>query len=156
MKKADNTYQENKKYLQRLKQKPPKNLDEVFEQLHEEVFAVTDCLQCANCCKTTSPIFTDRDIERIAKLLRIRPAELVARHLHLDAEQHYVLNVAPCVFLGADNYCSIYEARPRACAEYPHTNRKRMVQVLQLTLENTRICPAVASIVEQLKVLAPK
>lgn len=149
-------YAENKRYLQRLKQKPPKHLDELFEQLHEEVFADTDCLVCANCCKTTSPIFTDKDIERIAKYLRMRPSELVERYLHLDPDQHYVLNSAPCAFLGADNYCTIYEVRPRACAEYPHTNRKRMAQILPLTLENTRVCPAVERIVAQLRVMEPR
>ncbi len=31
---------------------------------------------------------------------------------------------SPCPFLGDDNYCSVYEARPKACREYPHTDRK--------------------------------
>ena len=33
----------------------------------ENEFKKTDCLDCGNCCKTTSPIFTDKDIERISK-----------------------------------------------------------------------------------------
>lgn len=157
MPKQDKTlYQETKRYLQKLKARPPKHLDLTFAELHEAVFEHTDCLQCANCCKTTSPIFMDKDIERIAKFLRIRPTELIAQHLHLDDVNDYVLNSSPCIFLGADNYCSIYHVRPRACAEYPHTNRKRMVQILDLTLENTRICPAVAEIVERLQAITPR
>ena len=27
-------------------------------------------------------------------------------------------------FLGADNYCSVYPARPKACREYPHDHTK--------------------------------
>ena len=148
-------YAEHKRYLNRLKARKPKKLDEAFEQLHEEVFEEVDCLACANCCKTTSPIFTDTDIERIAKHLRIRPSDLIARYLHLDEDRHYVLNSSPCTFLGSDNYCSIYEVRPKACREYPHTDRRRMVQILDLTLANTNICPAVATIVERLQHVVP-
>lgn len=148
---ASNKYAENKKTLERLKIKKGKTVDEAFHALHEAVFEETDCLQCANCCKTTSPIFTDNDIERIAKHLRMRPADLIGKHLHLDDESDYVLNNAPCIFLDADNYCTIYEARPRACREYPHTNRKNMTGILKLTLANTKVCPAVFEIMERLK-----
>lgn len=141
----------NKKFFSKLKARPPKDLDERFHDLHEEVFQEVDCLECANCCKTTSPIFRDIDITRLAQHLRIRPAELVDQHLHLDQEGDYVLNSSPCPFLGADNYCSVYEARPKACREYPHTDRKNMLQILPLTLRNTLVCPAVGEVVRRLK-----
>lgn len=141
----------NKKFFSKLKARPPKDLDEQIHELHDEVFSELDCLDCANCCKTTSPIFRDIDIDRLAKHLGIRPAELVEKHLHLDNEGDYVLNVAPCPFLGPDNYCSVYPARPRACREYPHTDRKNMLQILPLTLRNTLVCPAVGRVVRQLK-----
>ncbi|MCU0468506.1 MAG: YkgJ family cysteine cluster protein [Arcicella sp.] len=144
-------YPENKKFFERLKNKKVKNLDQAFHTQHDKVFEKIDCLNCANCCKTTSPIFTDIDIDRIAKHLRIRPAELIRQHLHLDSDGDYVLNSSPCTFLGADNYCAIYEVRPKACREYPHTDRKNMAGILPLTLENTRVCPAVFEVVEQLK-----
>lgn len=144
-----------KKFFNRIAQRKPKQLDSVMEELHEEVFEEVDCLECANCCKTTSPIFRDRDIARIAKHLRIRPAELVSQYLHLDNEGDYVLNVAPCPFLGSDNYCGIYEARPKACREYPHTDRKNFHQILNLTLKNTSICPAAFTIVQRLKQQLP-
>jgi len=141
----------NKKFFAKLKARPPKDLDEQFHDLHDKVFSEIDCLNCANCCKTTSPIFRDIDIDRLAKHLGIRPAELVDKYLHLDHEGDYVLNVAPCPFLGPDNYCSVYSARPKACREYPHTDRKNMLQILPLTLKNTLVCPAVGRVVRQLK-----
>ena len=61
------------------------------------------------------------------------------------------LNTLPCVFLGDDNYCSIYEVRPKACREFPHTNRKKFYQISNLTLKNVAICPAAYNIVEALK-----
>lgn len=144
-----------KKYFQKIKNKKPKQLDQQMRALHEEVFEEVDCLECANCCKTTSPIFRDKDIDRIAKFLQVRPAELIEQHLHLDNEGDYVLNIAPCPFLGADNYCSIYEARPRACREYPHTDRKNFHQILKLTLKNTEICPATVKIIQRLQTEMP-
>lgn len=142
-----------KKFFSRLKQRPPKHLDHTVAELHDEVFSEIDCLDCANCCKTTSPIFRDIDIDRLAQHLGIRPATLVERYLHLDNDGDYVLNSSPCPFLGSDNYCSVYEARPRACREYPHTDRKNFHQILSLTLKNTFICPAAFQVVQRLKTI---
>ncbi len=140
---------ENKKFLQNLTRR--KDVDQSFHPLHEEAFKRIDCLQCANCCKTTSPIFRDVDIDRIAKHLGMKSAQFTERYLHIDEENDWVLNTAPCAFLGADNYCSIYDVRPKACREFPHTDRKNMHQIMDLTYKNTMVCPAVASIVDKLR-----
>jgi Fe-S-cluster containining protein len=149
--KAKSAEAANTKLFQKLKKHKPVNLDKVMQGLHEEVFAETDCLSCANCCKTTSPIFYMKDIERLAKYFRISPLKFIDKYLHIDEDNDYVLNSSPCTFLGADNYCSVYDSRPTACREYPHTDRKRFHQILDLTLKNTLICPAVYNIVEKLK-----
>ncbi|MEJ1237575.1 YkgJ family cysteine cluster protein [Chryseolinea sp. T2] len=142
---------ENKKYLQKLKQREPRKVDEAFHQLHEEVFEEINCLTCANCCKTTSPIFYPTDIERIAKAMRVKPGAFVEKYLRIDEDNDFVLKSSPCPFLDGENYCSIYEDRPKACREYPHTDRKKMVQITELTYKNTLVCPAVLEIVERLK-----
>ena len=149
--KAKQKHSENKKFLQRLKKKPPKSLDTTMQLLHEEEFGRTNCLECANCCKTTGPLFTDNDIVRIAKHLREKPQQFINNYLRVDEEGDYVLQQVPCTFLGADNYCSIYEVRPKACREYPHTNRKKFYQINDLTLKNVAICPAAFNIVEAMK-----
>ena len=141
----------NKKFFRKLAARPPRDLDVAVAGLHDAVFEEVDCLQCGNCCKTTSPIFRDVDIERLAAHLGMRPADFVDRHLHLDEDGDYVLNAAPCPFLGPDHYCAVYEARPRACRDYPHTNRKNFHQLLDLTLKNTAICPAAFEIVRRLR-----
>lgn len=149
--KAKNAEPANKKLFDKLRKKKPKDLDDVVHALHEEAFEKIDCLQCANCCKTTSPIFKDIDIDRIARRLKMRPGDFISKYLHMDEDNDYVLNVAPCPFLDPENYCLIYEDRPTACREYPHTNRKRFYQLLDLTMRNTEICPAVFDIVEEMK-----
>ena len=140
---------DNRKFLQNLKKR--KDLDDLIHDKHEEVFKEIDCLSCANCCKTTSPIFKETDIKRIAKNLRIKPQAFIDEYLKLDDEHDYVLQVSPCTFLNEDNTCFIYDYRPQACREYPHTDRKKMHQIMNLTLENTVVCPAVSEIVNRIK-----
>ena len=122
-----------------------------MEKLHKSEFEKTDCLQCANCCKTTSPIFTTKDIERISKSFRIKTRQFIDTYLNLDADSDYVLKSSPCTFLAADNTCNIYDVRPKACREYPHTNRKNFEKISDLTLKNVAICPATFNIVEALR-----
>ena len=148
---AKDKYKENKKFFSKLKNKPPKHLDYLMLELHEQEFERTDCLTCANCCKTTGPLFTDKDIERIAKHFNLKPSEFMERYLRLDEDNDYVLQSVPCTFLGTDNYCSIYEVRPKACREFPHTDRKKFQQISNLTLKNVTICPAAYNIVEEMK-----
>lgn len=140
-----------KQLFSKLKRKPPNNLDDTIHQLHDEVFEEIDCLQCANCCKTTSPIFYERDIDRLARHLKVRPADFIDRYLRIDEDKDYVLKQSPCTFLDAENYCTVYEARPTACRDYPHTNRKRMYQIMDLTAKNAEVCPAVFSIFKKLE-----
>lgn len=139
-----------KKSFQKLKQKKPKDLDDAFHSNHQKVFQKLNCLDCANCCKTTSPIFRDVDIKRISKHLRMKESQLISNYLKLDEDSDYVLQSSPCTFLGSDNKCDIYEYRPLACREYPHTDRKNMHQILDLTLKNVDICPAVSKIVDEI------
>lgn len=127
-----------------------KAIDPIFHEAHDRVFEKIDCLDCANCCKTTSPIFRDADIKRLAKYLKVKPVKFVEDYLRLDQDNDYVLKSSPCYFLNDDNTCSVYEQRPLACKGYPHTDRKNMHQLINLTKKNTEICPAVCEILEQI------
>ncbi len=132
--------------FKRLKKKKPKNLDELFQDAHEEAFNEIDCLKCANCCKTTSPIFRDIDVKRISKKMKVSVRDFENQYLRRDEDSDWVLKTAPCSFLHDDNSCGIYDYRPQACRDYPHTDQRKVVQVLDLTLKNTEICPAAAKI----------
>lgn len=150
--KSKNKNQEVLKELQRI---PKSRLDEAFGKAHEQVFKSYDCLTCANCCKTTGPLFTRADIDRLAKLFKLRPVDFVDRYLRVDEDGDHVLKTVPCPFLMEDNKCFVYAERPMACREYPHTNRKNMQQILKLTVKNQEICPAVAQIIDRIIVKKP-
>ncbi|GGW78941.1 YkgJ family cysteine cluster protein [Salegentibacter mishustinae] len=149
--KAKDKHKENKKFFAKLRKKPPKDLDKQMQEMHDEEFSRTNCLDCANCCKTTGPLFTNKDIERISKHLKLKPQQFIEQYLRIDEDKDYVLQEVPCTFLASDNYCLIYDVRPKACREFPHTDRKDFHKISNLTLKNTAICPAAYNIVEEMK-----
>jgi uncharacterized protein len=152
---AKDKHNENKKYFDKLKKKAPKDLDYQMENIHNQVFKKVDCLSCANCCKTTGPLFTSADIERIAKFLKMKTQKFIDQYLRIDEDNDYVLQQVPCTFLDHENYCMIYDVRPKACREFPHTDRKKFQQISHLTLKNVAICPAAYEVVEEMKKKMP-
>jgi len=118
--------------------------------LHEQAFEKIDCLQCANCCKNYSPRFKTPDIKRISRHLKMKEGDFIETYLVLDAEGDYVVKSKPCPFLGADNYCSIYEERPSDCHRFPYTDEDVIVKRQALTLKNSTFCPIVYYVLEGL------
>lgn len=142
---------EHRKFLATLKKKAAKNLDKIVQEVHTEVFREIDCTKCANCCKILGPLFTEADISHIAKHFRMRLPVFEDMYLRVDEDNDKVFKSMPCPFLGEDNLCSIYDIRPKACREFPHTDRKKIYQINHLTIQNTLICPAVYLFVEKLQ-----
>lgn len=142
---------EHRKFLATLKKKAPKNLGKIVQEVHQEVFQEIDCTKCANCCKSLGPLFTEADIQRISKHFKMKMPAFENMFLQVDEDEDKIFQSMPCPFLGDDNLCSIYDVRPKACREFPHTDRKKIYQINQLTLKNTLICPAAYLFVEKLK-----
>lgn len=149
--KAKDKEKENKNFLKNPKTKA---LIKELAKVHHEVFEEVDCLSCANCCKTISPRFRTPDVARLAKYLRIKETVLVEQYLRVDEDGDYVVKSSPCPFLGADNYCSVYEARPNDCRNYPYTDSDVFFKRPNTTLQNTFVCPAAHLAVEKMKKLA--
>ncbi|MDR1089499.1 MAG: YkgJ family cysteine cluster protein [Prevotella sp.] len=135
-------YKKNKKRLGKM--------DTIIHRLHDGISGKIDCLACANCCRSLGPALYDKDIERMAKALRIKPSEVVSLYLRVDEDGDYVFKSMPCPFLMPDNYCSIYDARPKACREYPHTDRRNFEQIYKLTVRNTATCPIAYEVLSEL------
>lgn len=140
---------ENQTLFKKLKKVNARQLDDWFHEAHDTAFEKINCLDCALCCKTTGPLFTDKDIERIGKTFKMKPSQFIEQYLRVDSDGDYVLQQTPCTFLQEDNTCFIYDIRPKACREFPHTDRKNMKQILNLTRKNTEVCPAVQNVVKQ-------
>ncbi|MBL7732168.1 MAG: YkgJ family cysteine cluster protein [Chitinophagaceae bacterium] len=146
-KRSGERQKEYKKFLHRA------NKNVVLKQLpalNEEAFAKIDCLQCANCCKKYSPRFTPPDIKRISKYLGMKEGDFRDTYLRVDEDGDNVLQQLPCPFLGADNYCSIYDVRPNDCARFPYMDDDFMLKRQPLALKNSSFCPITYFVIEKL------
>lgn len=139
-----------KQYKQFLNRADKNKVLKALPDIHEEAFEKVDCLQCANCCKNYSPRFKTPDIKRIAKHLKMKEGDLINTYLVIDEEGDYVLQSKPCPFLGADNYCTIYEVRPSDCERFPYTDEDVILKRQPLTLKNSTFCPITYYVLEKL------
>ena len=135
-------FKHNKKKLEKM--------DLEVHRLHDKWSARIDCLSCGNCCRSLGPRLIDKDVARLAKALRMKSAAVIDKYLKMDEDGDLIFNSMPCPFLGADNFCSVYEARPKACREYPHTDRKKFVQIFKLSVTNAETCPIVYEVLNEL------
>ena len=127
-KKAKDKEKENRKLFKKLRKKPPNNLDNLMVELHDKEFA---------------------------KHLKLKEQKFIEEYLEVGEDNEFSFKLVPCVFLMPDNECGIYNVRPKACREYPHTNRRKFQQIETITIENTAICPATYNIMEALKANLP-
>jgi Fe-S-cluster containining protein len=148
---AERQADHNFRFLRSLKMKNERAVDRAARELHDEAFSIIDCIQCASCCKTVSPLFLKDDIHRIAKHLELTEADFKAAYLRADEDGDLCLKILPCPFLAEDGHCIIYEVRPKDCAEYPHTRKREFATRTHLHAGNTLSCPAVFWIVQELR-----
>jgi uncharacterized protein len=139
-----------KQYAQFLKRADMRKTLRKLPALHEEAFSKIDCLTCAGCCKNYSPRFKTPDIKRISRHLKLKESVFIQTYLRLDNEGDYVTMQSPCPFLGEDNACSIYDARPSDCERFPYTDEDVLLRRPQITLKNSEFCPAVYYVLETL------
>jgi len=130
----------------------PDRIDDLARDLHKDAFGRIDCTRCAHCCKTMKPGLTDEDIDRISKHLGLSAQAFIAAYLEKDPfDGGYRTKATPCPFLGKDDRCTIYEARPKACQEFPHTDKEDFIRRTYLHSGNILSCPAVYYIVKRMR-----
>lgn len=150
-KKSKDHQKDYRRWLEKADRAPMRNrVLERLPEFHEEAFQRVDCLTCANCCKHYSPRFKTPDIKRISKHLKLKESEFIERYLRLDDDGDYVTRSTPCPFLGADNYCGIYDVRPSDCERFPYTDEDVLVKRPALTQKNSTFCPIVYFVLEKL------
>ena len=99
--------------------------DRILRRIAEGIEEQIDCTQCANCCRVATARVAERDVERLAKFLRIKPSRVMADYVVEREEEGYVLRrdeESGCIFLSG-NECTVYDARPESCQRFPHVVR---------------------------------
>lgn len=136
-------------FLTRVEKKAPRNLHMVTLAANKLSWAKTDCMDCANCCKTMSPTYTQRDIRRISKFLGMTVRAFKEKWLYKDKVGDWLNKSQPCQFLDlTTNLCGIYEVRPGDCAGFPHHNKKKIIDYGHVYKQNVEFCPATYRLVE--------
>ena len=125
-----------------------------IRKLAEDVESEIDCLACANCCKVATVRLAERDVQKLAKHLRINPAVFLRDYTEESGEEGLILKrtESGCVFL-IGNECSVYDERPGNCSDFPHTirgNGSFLSRMWDLT-DRAVYCPIVFNTLEHLK-----
>jgi hypothetical protein len=129
--------------------------DRILRRIAEEIQEQVDCTECGNCCKVATAVVTERDAARLARHLRISPAQFLAEYTVEDEGEGRILRrteEAGCVFLEGTR-CSVYDFRPDACQRFPHVVRgagsiaSRMWQFI----DRACYCPIVYNSLEAFK-----
>jgi len=97
--------------------------DRRFRRMSEEIASRIDCRSCANCCRVAITPITERDIERLARYLRLSIPEFLERYTETDPDEGVRIlkkTASGCIFLQG-NDCSVYESR-RATASIFRTS----------------------------------
>lgn len=148
--KKNSHFKKNKKIIQKIKNHKGKALNNFVAELDQQMFQQIDCLDCANCCTGLPPIVNKTDAARIAKKINLPIASFEANYLTIDEDGDSVMNQSPCPFLLENRHCSIYDFRPKACSEYPHTH-KQFSANLDYHATNSKHCPVTFHILQSLK-----
>jgi Fe-S-cluster containining protein len=138
-------------FLTRLEKNAPKNLDEWIVEADKEVWKETDCLSCANCCKTMSPTYTLTDIRRISAHLSMTPLAFKTTYLHKDNEGDWLNVTRPCQFLDLNNMCTSTRSGLLICRI--STPPKKAKQYMPTHSQNVAYCPATFKLVEKMMVM---
>jgi hypothetical protein len=130
--------------------------DRILRRIAQGIQEQIDCTVCAKCCRTSTTDLSERDIDRLARHLRIERAQFVADYTAIDPEDHTRIlkwTEGPgCVFLEG-NLCGVYEARPEICQRYPHLVRGNgsIASRMWSFVDRASDCPIVYNALEAFK-----
>lgn len=125
-----------------------------FRRVAQEVHDEIDCRQCAECCRVTEVELAERDIERLARYLRISVPEFREQYTAKGEECELILRRTEqgCVFLSG-NDCTVYDARPGNCERFPHLLRGNGSVAFRMWqfVDRATYCPIVYNWMEKVK-----
>lgn len=125
-----------------------------FRHAAEQVQDSIDCKACGECCRVTEVQLAERDVEHLAKFLRIKQKDFLDQYTALSEDGELILRRTEkgCVFLDG-NECSVYEARPGNCERFPHLVRGTgsLESRMWAMADRATYCPIVYNWIETVK-----
>jgi Fe-S-cluster containining protein len=136
--------EENWEFRSWLKQNAPDDIDGIVQALSQKYFALIDCTQCANCCRSLQAEFKKSELHTIAETLGQSIKEFEKQFM-----SEGIVN-PPCPMLDG-RLCSIYDNRPEVCRSFPHLEKPLFTSRLMGVIDNVAICPIAFNAYEELK-----
>jgi Fe-S-cluster containining protein len=136
--------EENWAFRSWLKQYAPDDIDVLVKSLSRKYFALIDCTECGNCCRSLHVEFTKSELYAIAKTLG-QSIETFQKKSMSEGKVN-----PPCPMLNG-KLCSIYENRPDVCRSFPHLEQPEFTSRLIGVINSVAICPIAFNAFEELK-----
>jgi uncharacterized protein len=125
-----------------------------FKAIAQDVEDAVDCTTCANCCRVATTQINDRDAEALARHLGMKLADFFRDCTVETPDEGRILrrDANGCIFLDG-NLCSVYEARPHTCQQFPHLLRGAgsLLSRMWHMADRAVYCPIVFNTLEQFK-----
>lgn len=130
-------------------------VDEIVFSVNNEISPQIDCTQCGNCCRSLMINVEKEDALRLATYLGLSAESFENKYIEKSSEGAIsVMNIIPCSFLHS-NKCTVYDARPNECREFPGLHRPNFMSRLFATFMHYGRCPIVYNVIEELKKKLP-
>jgi uncharacterized protein len=126
------------------RERDDEDIDGVVKALSQKYFALIDCMQCANCCRSLHIEFKQSELYTIASTLG-QSMETFQKQSMSEGSVN-----PPCPMLNG-NLCSIYQNRPDICSSYPHLEQPEFTSRLMGVIGNLAICPIAFNAFEELR-----
>lgn len=120
-----------------------------FNKIVKEVTEKIDCTKCGNCCKGISPVLSQEDIQKASQKLKSGKEDFLKKYTKTDENKDSIFNKLPCPFLEG-NKCTIYEARPQDCRNFPNLDKDMTARCHQF-FSSAEICPIVFNVLQNAK-----
>ncbi len=142
--------------LKKIMRKKPVGFLQDVKKAADETWKEISCVDCGHCCMEMTPTWKKSEIKRVAAHFNMTYAEYYEKYLYTEEKSGDIMNDStPCQhFDKKKGLCTIYEIRPKDCAEFPHFHRKDFVdQAADVYIPNIPRCPATLVLVEKIEAI---
>jgi uncharacterized protein len=144
--------EENISFRDFLSAQSSSEIDAMVFALNKKHEALIDCTTCGNCCRSLMINLEAGDSERLSSHLQMTNVNFKTTYVECSSSGEIeIMNTIPCHFL-SENKCTVYEARPSECREFPGLHRENFIGRSFATFMHYDRCPIIHDVIEDLKI----
>lgn len=142
---------ENEAFRNHLSKFKEEEIDKQVHELNNHISPQIDCTACGNCCRSLMINVDNTDAQRLSDHLQLTQTQFMDKYVEVSSSGNLaIMNAIPCHFLHT-NKCTVYEARPAECREFPGLHRSGFVKRSFTFFMHYGRCPIIFNVIEKLK-----